>query len=106
VDYGLKVRSQGLTVVWTPHITAVHYESKTRGLDRLDAAKAERNDRERRHLEARWPGVFEVEPSLNPFWLQETIPFRLLRVPTEARLWDYIERSARLQPWIVAPPRP
>ena len=48
VDFALKVRSRGLNVVWTPHVTAIHYESKSRGLDRLDPAKAERNDRERR----------------------------------------------------------
>jgi len=104
VDYALKVRSRGLDVVWTPHITAVHYESKTRGLDRLDLAKAARNEHERRCLEARWPGLFEVEPSLNPFWLQKTLPFRLLGVPSEARLWAYIESGARLHPWAVEPP--
>lgn len=54
VDYALRLREAGLRVLWTPGITLYHHESKTRGLDRLDAAKAARNDAERDVMEARW----------------------------------------------------
>jgi len=93
VDYALKARAQGLQVVYAPGVTAVH----------LDKAKAARNATERQWIEARWPGVFETEPGLNPFWLQTTIPLRMIAFPSEARVWRHIEMSVRLEPWRIKP---
>src|SRR5216110_1676120 len=70
IDLALKLRSSGLKILWTPHVTLRHFESKTRGLDHLDPEKAARNRAERRLLIERWGAALTGEPSLNPFWHQ------------------------------------
>lgn len=100
IDLALKLRSSGLKILWTPHITLRHFESKTRGLDHLDPEKAARNRAERRVLAERWGAALNAEPSLNPFWHQATLPFRLLSMPSEARLWRHIRLCASANPWL------
>ncbi len=103
IDYALKLRAKNLRIIWTPHLSLYHYESKTRGLDHLTLGKRVRSQAERRNIEARWPGVFEVEPSLNAFWRQAALPFRLLSPPSTEAVWAYIERSAQADPWALGP---
>jgi GT2 family glycosyltransferase/tetratricopeptide (TPR) repeat protein len=106
VDYALKLRALGRRIVWTPMVTLYHHESKTRGLDHLEAARAARSAAERRILEARWPGVMSIEPSLDPFWRQASLPHRLLAMPSLERIWAYIERGASANPWLIDRPSP
>jgi GT2 family glycosyltransferase len=100
IDLALKLRSSGLKILWTPHVTLRHFESKSRGLDHLDPEKAARNRAERRLLTERWGAALSAEPSLNPFWHQATLPFRLLSMPSEARLWRHIRLCAAPNPWL------
>ena len=100
IDLALKLRSSGLKILWTPHVTLRHFESKTRGLDHLNPEKAARNRAERRVLAERWGAALTAEPSLNPFWHQATLPFRLLSMPSEARLWRHIRLCASPNPWL------
>jgi GT2 family glycosyltransferase len=100
IDLALKLRSSGLKILWTPHVTLRHFESKTRGLDHLDPEKAARNRAERRVLAERWGAALTGEPSLNPFWHQATLPFRLLSMPSEKRLWRHIHLCASPNPWL------
>jgi O-antigen biosynthesis protein len=100
IDLALKLRSSGLKILWTPHVTLRHFESKTRGLDHLDPEKAARNRAERRVLAERWGAALTAEPSLNPFWHQATLPFRLLSMPSDARLWRHIRLCASPNPWL------
>ena len=102
IDYALKQRTRGRRIVWTPMVSLYHYESKTRGLDHMDAAKAARSAAERRILEARWPGAMRIEPGcVNPLWYQASLPHRLLAMPSLERIWAYIERGASANPWAV-----
>lgn len=50
VDFCLRVRDAGCRIVWTPYACLTHYESKSRGLDEKDPAKAARFEQERRRL--------------------------------------------------------
>ena len=100
IDLALKLRMSGLKSLWTPHVTLRHFESKTRGLDHLDPEKAARNRAERKLLIERWGAALTAEPSLNPMWHQATLPFRLLSMPSEARLWRHIRLCASPIPWI------
>jgi hypothetical protein len=100
IDFGLKLRSAGLRVLWTPEITAYHHEGKSRGLDHLDPEKHARQSAERAVLRARWGAVLDTDPSLNPLWHQATLPFRLLSMPSEARLWRHIRLCASANPWL------
>src|SRR5215471_17877773 len=61
IDLALKLRSSGLKVLYTPHITLRHFEAKTRGLDHLDPEKAARNRAERRLLTERWGAALTAE---------------------------------------------
>jgi GT2 family glycosyltransferase/tetratricopeptide (TPR) repeat protein len=99
VDYALRLRALGRHIVWTPMITAYHHESKSRGLDHLEAAKSAREGAERAVVRARWPGELDREPSLNPVWHQGTLPHRLLNFPSTSRIWSYIVTSAKRNPW-------
>lgn len=101
IDFALKQRARGRRIVWTPMVSLYHYESKTRGLDHLDSAKTARNAAERRVIEERWPGVMRIEPSLNPFWHQASLPHRLLSFPSPSLTWAYIDRGASANPWAV-----
>ena len=100
IDYALKLRASGLKILWTPEITAYHYESKSRGLDHLDPEKRARNAAERATLAVRWKTALETDPSVNPVWHMATLPFRLLAAPSQSRLWAHIERCAAENPWL------
>lgn len=50
VDFCLRVRDAGGRIVWTPYACLTHYESKSRGLDEKDPAKAARFEQEHRRL--------------------------------------------------------
>jgi GT2 family glycosyltransferase/tetratricopeptide (TPR) repeat protein len=100
IDLALKLRASGLKILWTPHVTLRHFESKSRGLDHLDPEKAARNRAERRLLAERWGIALTTEPSLNPLWHQATLPFRLLAMPSEARLWRHIRLCGSANPWL------
>jgi GT2 family glycosyltransferase len=101
IDYTLKLRTSGLRVLWTPEITAYHHESKSRGLDHLDPEKQARRAAERAVLRARWGTLLNTDPSVNPIWYMATLPFRLIAAPSEARIWEHIERCASANPWSI-----
>ena len=52
VDFCLRVRDAGGRIVWTPYAVLTHYESKSRGLDEKDRAKAQRFAGEQQRLYA------------------------------------------------------
>jgi O-antigen biosynthesis protein len=100
IDYALKLRASGLRVLWTPDIVLYHHESKTRGLDYLDAQKRAREAAEQGVMHDRWGPAMATDPSINPIWRMAILPFRLLSAPSPSRLWAHIERCARDNPWL------
>lgn len=50
VDFCLRVRDAGCRIAWTPYAELIHYESKSRGGDEKDPAKAARFASEQRRL--------------------------------------------------------
>jgi GT2 family glycosyltransferase len=100
IDLCLKLRARSLKILWTPHITLRHFESKSRGLDHLDPEGTARYAAEHRHMAARWSRAMQAEPSLNPLWHRATLPFRLLSMPSEVRLWHHIRLCASANPWL------
>ena len=106
VDFALRLRARGLRVLWTPSITLRHYESKTRGLDHLDTEKRTRNEAERKVIEQRWGAALQVDPGVNPSWYAATLPFRLISMPSQQRLWRHIRLCASGNPWLPhVPPK-
>jgi len=80
VDYCLKVRDAGLSVIYTPFATLYHFESKSRGLD--DAFdKRLRSRSELDFMRTRWPHALEHDPFYNARFTRLGRPFSRLRPP-------------------------
>lgn len=67
LDFCLKVRACGLSVIYCAEIEALHYESKTRGLA-LTSEKAAWDDEEFQELTDRWGRACTTDPYVNPMW--------------------------------------
>lgn len=66
VDYCLKVRREGLYVVFEPEALLYHYESITRGSDD-SAGVLIKNERAQGIMKSRWPEYFALgDPFMNP----------------------------------------
>lgn len=80
VDYCLKVRAAGLSVIYTPFATLYHLESKSRGLDD-DFSKRLRTQNEVRVMRSRWGAAMEHDPFYNTRFNRTGLPFTRLRPP-------------------------
>lgn len=65
VDYCLKLRDQGLRLVWTPYAELYHYESLSRGLD-SSVEKESRLYQETLYMFGRWRDPISYDPYYNP----------------------------------------
>ncbi|CAB3760719.1 MULTISPECIES: glycosyltransferase family 2 protein [Burkholderia] len=65
VDFCLRVRQAGYTVVWTPHAVLYHHESATRGRDDTEEKMA-RAAREIAYMRHHWRDLIENDPAYNP----------------------------------------
>jgi GT2 family glycosyltransferase len=59
VDYCLRLRERGYSIVYTPHARVIHHESASRGYDRS-------NPDESRMMRERWAAVLAHDPFNNP----------------------------------------
>ncbi|WP_306223449.1 tetratricopeptide repeat protein [Bosea beijingensis] len=98
IDFCMRLRERGAAVLWTPWIELTHHESRSRGADHADEARRQRSDAERLLFEGRW-GNTVGDPSVNPFWLAEGRPFRLLQRPSLASVVDFMRSSSEPAPW-------
>lgn len=65
VDFCLRVRQAGYTVLWTPHAVLHHHESATRGGDDT-AEKIARAAREADYMRRHWSHLIANDPAYNP----------------------------------------
>lgn len=65
VDFCLRVRQAGYTVLWTPHAVLYHHESATRGQDDT-AEKMARAAREIDYMRRRWRDMIANDPAYSP----------------------------------------
>lgn len=65
VDFCLRVRQAGYTVLWTPHAVLYHHESATRGRDDT-VEKIARANREIDYMRQHWPDLIANDPAYNP----------------------------------------
>ncbi|RQT90311.1 glycosyltransferase family 2 protein [Burkholderia cepacia] len=65
VDFCLRIRQAGYTVVWTPHAVLYHHESATRGRDDTEE-KMVRATREIEYMRDHWPDLIANDPAYNP----------------------------------------
>ncbi len=84
VDYCLRVRAAGKTILWTPYATLLHRESASRGRDTSPMDKA-RMQREMRFFKQLWGSY--LDPFYNPNLPLSTVtePYEGLAVPPRGR---------------------
>lgn len=83
VDFCLRLRTQGLRLVWTPFAQLIHAESASRGKEDTPA-KAARAAREQRHFLQRWVDIGRVgDPYYHPCLSQDYLagPYGGLATP-------------------------
>ncbi|HYZ34245.1 MAG TPA: glycosyltransferase family 2 protein, partial [Crenalkalicoccus sp.] len=103
VDFCLRLRAAGLVVLYAPQIALIHFESKSRGLDDLDARKKERAEFEARKLLERWSDAVLLDPGFNPYWSRWTRPFTALREPSPMEVEAHLAACAAADPWRPVP---
>jgi GT2 family glycosyltransferase len=99
VDYCLKLRAAGKRIVLTPHARLYHFESASRGHDKIPD-RAARFNRELQNLRARWGDQLIADPYYNPTLSLDATPFSALAWPPRARG----PRSADAPPPTAIPP--
>jgi len=84
VDYCLKLRAMGKRIVFTPHARLYHFESASRGHDKIPD-RAARFARELQCLRARWGEHLIADPYYNPALSLDATPFSALAWPPRLR---------------------
>ncbi|MBX9616219.1 MAG: glycosyltransferase [Caulobacteraceae bacterium] len=101
IDFCLKVRAAGRTVIYAADIELVHHESRTRGHnDRPE--KVAWDDSELTDMHRRWGAALLHDPGVNPQWVGAVNrPYDGYRdLPTRTIL-DHLDASAKLAPWRI-----
>lgn len=92
VNLCLMMRQAGYAIRWSPYITVIHYESKSRGADHLVPEKRARDTMERETIYQKWGiDIFSQDSTVNPVWYDATVPFSLLRPVTASAAFKYLE---------------
>lgn len=78
VDLCMRAQSQGLKVLYDPHVALYHLESKTRGFSR-EGEKLKVAEASGRLLWSRWGAQFGADPFYNRRFDREARPFTRLR---------------------------
>ena len=65
VDFCLRIRRKGWINVWTPHVTAFHHESASRGAED-NAEKQARFASEVTKMQSRWSALLDCDPCYSP----------------------------------------
>ena len=94
IDLCLRLQEQGLQILWTPLIEARHDESASRGLDHLNPLRHSLGTMERTAFENIW-GVrkLSMDPTVNPVWIDATLPLRLIRPVSPAVALRHIQAT-------------
>ena len=96
VDLCLAVRELGLAVLYDPGIEAVHYESRTRGLND-NRSKVAWDQEELRALHAKWGEAMQHEPGVSPWWAKDAI-YAAFRPLTTTMIAEHLHKSIDA-PW-------
>jgi O-antigen biosynthesis protein len=104
IDFCLKLRAAGLTILYDPAIRATHHESRTLSAQPHDATRQATWDDSLRQLQQRWGDALHIDPGFNPHFARTGRPFELLMEPSTAAIQAHLLRSAQPNPWRISPP--
>jgi GT2 family glycosyltransferase len=88
VDLCLRIRQQGLRIVFTPYAQLYHLESSSRGSD-ASPERVERFNNECRYMREQWGGVLDNDPFYSPHFSRVDSNQRLAFPPRRAKPWRY-----------------
>ena len=100
VDLCLRLREAGFAIVYDPLIELIHHESRSRGMA-VTRAQIAWDHAERDTLHKIWGQAMIDEPSYNPHWPVDGVPFDGLREPTPSQILAHIRSSDGSFPWRV-----
>ncbi len=101
IDFCLKVRMEGLKVMFAADIELIHYESRTRGLND-SVEKIAWDDAELADMNARWGSWLFHDPSYNPQWVNAVNrPYDGIRDLPMSRVLAHLDASAAANPWAI-----
>ena len=93
IDFCMRIRARGLTVLYDGETELVHFESRTRGHSDTEA-KVKRALAELNSLRATWGEALLRDPSRNPHWLgHSTRLFQWVRCPDVSEVMACIDRA-------------
>lgn len=93
VDLCLRVRESGRSVLYTPAITCLHYESASRGNDERNTEKSRRAAAERAVFGRRWQHRLRFDPFHGPALSLTRAPFSHAVMPTPEGIAAYLARQ-------------
>jgi O-antigen biosynthesis protein len=92
VDFCIKVRQAGYSIVWTPYAEMYHYESISRGND-ATPQNAPRAKAEIDYMRRRWATVLDQDPFHNPN----------LTLDSDSHCFELAKRPRVRKPWLTHP---
>jgi hypothetical protein len=101
IDFCLKLRQAGLSILYEPAIRATHHESRTLSAQPHDAVRQAIWDDSLREMQLRWGDALHTDPGFNPHFARTGRPFELLAEPSVEAVRAHLLRSGQPDPWRV-----
>lgn len=93
VDFCLRLRRNGLTILYEPALKALHHESLTIRTTHGGDSGERLFLQSTRVMKDRWGEMFTADPYYNPHYCRHGIPFKTLCAPSEAEVLAHIRQS-------------
>lgn len=103
VEFCLRAEQRGARTLYDPEQVWIHFESVTRGLDSLDAAKSEMVHESHLALLDRLPRPDYLDLAVNPHFVRHTRPFTAVAWPRRETVLSWIDQQ-RTRNAVDAPP--
>ena len=99
IDFCLRLRRAGLTIVYEPAIHATHSESRTLSAQPENAERRAIWRQTLADLRQRWGDALRTDPGFNPHFARIGRPFELMTEPPLDAVRTQLLLSARPNPW-------
>lgn len=104
IDFCLRVRADGLKVLYAADLVLIHHESKTRGLNNSED-KVAWDDTELKRLYETWGKALFADPGVNPHWSSASgRPMDGYREPSLFQIFEWLDRSVKPLVWSLRKP--
>ena len=95
VDFCLRLRRDGLAILYDPSLSGLHHESRTLSIGAEDKLRRQIWDRSLAEMRRRWGQAMCVDPGFNPHFARVGRPFEALREPALALVAAQLRHTER-----------